>query len=114
MQQKTVKAPLQLRPPPQTLPHSIQAPEGGVGGEGGRGGARHALHHIPFSVFSSPPTKEFPHLQVLVGVCVWAVGESEGHRQSYDWTRRQKEVTHQDNEELRLQCCRRWERRTWK
>lgn len=80
MQQKTVKASLQhgSQPPSQTLPIQPRLESVGWGGEGGRDGHRHALHHIPFFFFSSPPTKEFPHLQVVVYVCVGCGGECRG------------------------------------
>lgn len=71
MQQKTVKASLQHGPSPHSRPSPIQSKLESKGWEGKKAGKghRHALHHIPFFFFSSPPTEEFPHLQVIVYVC---------------------------------------------
>lgn len=69
-------------------------------GEAGKG-HRHALHHIPFSSFSSPPTKEFPHLQVTVYVWgLWGRVQETGVIRSVE---HKAEVTCEGDEELRLQ-----------
>lgn len=107
-QQKMVKASLQHGPQTPIRPSPIQSRLESEGWEGKKAGKghQHALHHISlFFFFSSPPTKESPHLQVIV-----CVREGRGLQGRVQRTvvikslEHRARVTHEGNEEPRLQC----------